>query len=143
MQPTVPTVLLLPTTYYRLFFLSLHTTPERNSNSAVTSRCTPQQGMKLLHLMVQTTTGTYSTSLNFPPASDVSQLIVYILYPAPTLRWGCIQYRTSRSYRTGVRFKNVSYQVVGGVVSSVTHISELSHRVVRSQFQYRGCLICS
>ena len=66
MQPTVATVLLLPTTYYRVFLLSLHKTPKRNSNSTVTSRCTPQQGTKLLYLLVQTTTGTYSTSLNFP-----------------------------------------------------------------------------
>ena len=79
-------VLLLPTAYYRVFLLSLYTTPKRNSNSAVTSLCTPQRGMKLLYLLVQTTTGTYSTSLDFPSASDVSQLIVYLLYPVPTPR---------------------------------------------------------
>ena len=47
---------------------------------------TTQEGTKLLYLRVQTTTGTYSASLNFPPASDVSQLIVYLLYPVPTPR---------------------------------------------------------
>lgn len=52
-----PTVLLLPTTYYyyRFFVISLHTTPYRNSNATVTSHCTPEQGTKLLHLLVQTT----------------------------------------------------------------------------------------
>ena len=40
----------------------------------------------IIPLLVQTITGTYSTSVNFPPASDVSLLIVYLLYPVPTPR---------------------------------------------------------
>ena len=51
------------------FLLSLHTTPKRNSKSTVTSRSTPQQGTKLLYLLVKTTTGIDSTSLSFAPAT--------------------------------------------------------------------------
>ena len=44
--------------------------------------------MKVLYLLVQTTTSTYSISYEFLPGyhSDVSQLIVYLLYPFPNPR---------------------------------------------------------
>ena len=79
MQPTVPTVLLLPTTFYRVFssLLALNTKTKLEFYRHQSLHTTARNEAAIP--AGPTTTGTYSTSLILPPASDVSQLIVYLL----------------------------------------------------------------